>query len=162
MSLIDIMKMFADDESAEQWFIERRWRDGIKCPHCHSDNIHEKTKHATMHHRCRPCRKFFSVRTGTPMQESKLGYQKWAIAFYLMATGIKGTSSMKLHRDLGITQKSTWHLAHRIRECWNTEAEKFKGPIEADEAYFGGKETNKHSIKKLKAGRGTVGKTPVI
>ena len=162
MSLFDVLKMFPDDESAEQWFIERRWRDGIECPHCHSDNIQEKSEHATMRHRYRSCRKFFSVRTGTAMQDSKLSYQKWALALYLMATGIKGTSSMKLHRDLGITQKSAWHLAHRIRESWETEGEKFIGPIEADEAYFGGLEKNKHSSKKLRAGRGVVGKTPVL
>ena len=162
MSLFDVLKMFTDDESAEQWFIERRWRDGIECPHCHSNNIQEKSKHATMRHRCRSCRKFFSVRTGTAMQDSKLSYQKWALALYLMATGIKGTSSMKLHRDLGITQKSAWHLAHRIRESWDIKGEKFIGPIEADEAYFGGLEKNKHSSKKLNAGRGAVGKTAVL
>ena len=59
------------------------------------------------------------MRTGTPMHASNLGLQTWAIAFYLLATGIKGTSSMKLHRDLKITQKSAWHLAHRIRESWS-------------------------------------------
>ena len=80
MSLIDVMAMFPDDESAEKWFIERRWPDGISCPHCHGDNIQEKAAHATMRHRCRSCRKFFSVRIGTAMQNTKLGYQKWALA----------------------------------------------------------------------------------
>ena len=69
---------------------------------------------------------------------------------------------MKLHRDLGITQKSAWHMAHRIRECWNAAADKFAGPVEADETYIGGKEGNKHADKKLHAGRGTVGKTAVV
>ena len=64
-----------------------------------------------MAHRCRDCRKFFSVKIGTVMESSNLGYQVWAIATYLMHTSIKGVSSMKLHRDLGITQKSAWHLA---------------------------------------------------
>ena len=61
-------------------------------------------------YRCRDCRKDFSVKLGTLMEGSKLGFQKWAMAIYLMMTGIKGTSSMKLHRDLGITQKTAWHL----------------------------------------------------
>ena len=69
---------------------------------------------------------------------------------------------MKLHRDLGITQKSAWYLAHRIRESWEDSDCKFEGPIEGDEAFFGGKESNKHKAKKLNAGRGPVGKTPVL
>ena len=69
---------------------------------------------------------------------------------------------MKLHRDLGVTQKSAWYMAHRIREAWDVTADKFTGPVEADETYIGGKETNKHASKKLNAGRGTVGKTAVV
>ena len=68
---------------------------------------------------------------------------------------------MKLHRDLGITQKSAWHLAHRIREAWNVAADKFAGPVEVDETHMGGLEKNKHESKKLNAGRGTVGKVAV-
>ena len=95
------------------------------------------------------------------MQASNLGYQVWAFAIYILTTGIKGTSSMKLHRDLGITQKSAWHLAHRIRQTWGIKKENFDGPVETDETYIGGKEGNKHKRKKLNAGRGTVGKIPV-
>ena len=78
-------------------------------------------------------------------------------------TNLKGVSSMKLHRDLGISQKSAWHLAHRLREAWRQyEATEYKGPVEVDECYIGGLERNKHNSKKLNAGGGTVGKTAVI
>ena len=76
------------------------------------------------------------------------------MAFYLYSTNLKGVSGMKLHRELGINQKSAWHLAHRIHEVWNHETERMAGPVEANEAYMGD--------KKLHAGRGTVGKTAVV
>ena len=117
-----------------------------------------------MPYRCREkeCAKRFSVRTKTPMESSKLGFQVWAIALYQVTTNLKGVSSMKLHRDLGITQRSAWFLAHRLREAWKDHEPQFAGPVEVDETFIGGKEKNKHSNKKLKAGRGAVGKAIVV
>ncbi|MDE0147844.1 MAG: IS1595 family transposase [Rhodospirillaceae bacterium] len=115
------------------------------------------------HHpfRCRKCRKRFSVKTGTVMEASNIGYQNWAVAIYLFMTSLKSVSSMKLARELGITQKAAWFLAHRLRDAYRADTGLFGGPVEVDEAYMGGRESNKHADKKLQAGRGTVGKSIV-
>ena len=161
LSLVQITKMFPSDEAAEAWFVETRWPDGLQCPHCESPNVATVKSRKPMPYRCRSCRKHFSVRTHTLMQNSRLGYQVWAIAVYLMSTGIKGTAAMKLHGDLGIAYTSAWRLAHKIRETWRDEHPTFTGPVEADESFVGGLEKNKHADKKLRMGGGTVGKLPV-
>lgn len=161
-TLVQAVRKFGNDKDAEKWFINKRWPDDIRCPDCDSSRISERKNRKPMPFRCRACSKDFSVRTGTVMQSTKLGLSKWAIAMFLMSTNLKGVSSMKLHRDLGITQKSAWHLAHRIRESWTDIKETFGGTVEVDETYVGGLEKNKHESKKLRAGRGAVGKTQVV
>lgn len=160
ITLAALFKMFPDDATAEAWFVEQRWPDGIACPRCGDTDI-AAAKHPRMRYRCRGCNKLFTVKVGSMMEGSNLGYRVWAIAIYAMSTNLKGVSSVKLHRDLGITQKSAWYLAHRIRESWVEFPDLFAGPVEVDETYVGGLETNKHGNKKLKAGRGTVGKVAV-
>ena len=161
VSLVEIMRRFPSDKAAHDWFASVRWPDGPHCPRCESDNVQVGTKHKTMPYRCRPCRRYFSVKTGTVMEDSKLGCQTWAVAIYLLTTGLKGQSSMKLHRDLGITQKTAWHLAHRIRQTFATEPESFDGPVEADETYFGGKKKNRPLSERRLEGRGVAGKVAV-
>ena len=106
---MELAEMFPDDAAAEAWISKIRWPDGPRCPQCDSGNIQEGAKHPSMPYRCRSCRKFFSVRTGTVMQNSNLGAKVWMWATYLLSTNLKGVSSRKLHRDLNVTQKTAWH-----------------------------------------------------
>ena len=142
----------------------QRWTSGVACPFCGTLNVATVPSRKPQPFRCREkaCRKSFSVKTGTLLHSSNLPLSKWAIAFFLYTTNLKGVSSMKLHRDLGIAQSSAWYMAHRIRGMWTAEADKFAGPVEVDETYIGGKERNKHEYKKQHAGRGPVGKAAVV
>ena len=142
LTLIQLGNIFPDDAAAQRWFARSCWPNGPHCPSCGSFNVQSNIKHKTMTHRCRDCpdKRFFSLKTGTVMEGSKLGFRTWAIAVYLVTTNLKGVSSMKLHRDLGVTQKTAWHLAHRIRKSLEISEAPFSGPIEVDETYMGGKE----------------------
>ena len=112
---------------------------------------------------CRDCRSYFSVRTGTTLQNSRLPLRKWAFAAYLYVTSLKSISSMKLHRDIEVTQRTAWFMLHRLRQSWETSVEPFIGPVEVDESYFGGRRRNMSNKKrKALAGRGPVGKTAVV
>lgn len=169
LTLAQLFRKFPDDEAARKHIETVFWPDGPRCPYCGSSDVQSNIKHPTMTHRCRSCpnRKMFSLRTGTIMQGSRLGYQTWAVAVYLITTSLKSVSSMKLHRDLGITQKTAWFLAHRIREAYRGLEGPFMGPAEADETYFGGQRKNmdKAACKKLREtqpGRGPIGKAVVI
>ena len=167
ITLKQILRMFPNDEIAEQWFTEQRWPNGVCCPVCGSVNVQTGCQHKTMPYRCREkeCVKKFSVKTGTVMEGSKVGYQDWLLGAFLLMTSLKSVSSMKLHRDLGITQKSAWFLAQRLRVALSQDGTLFAGPVEVDETYFGGRRRNMSNTtrKALAAtGRGAVGKTAVV
>ena len=164
LTFFDVAKMFSDEENARKWISDHRWPDGPCCPRCGSTSVQSNIKHKSMTHRCRDCpgKSMFSVKMGTVMEGSKLPYRAWAVGIYLFTTNIKGISSMKLHRELGIGQKAAWFMLARLRKAYESEVDPFSGPVEVDETYIGGKEKNKHNSKKLRYGRGTIGKTAVV
>ena len=169
LTLLQIADMFRDEAAAVAWIAEGRWPDGPFCPKCGSLNIQSDIRHRTMTHRCRGCntgksRTMFTLRMGTVMEGTKLPYRVWAIGLYLFATNIKGISSMRLHRELGITQKSAWFMLHRLRKAAESGHGMFAGPVEVDETYMGGKRANMSNAKRkplANTGRGAVGKTAV-
>ena len=163
ISLMALTEMFPDEKSAVDWFEAIQWPNGRHCGHCGCTDTKEVPNAKPMPYWCRDCKSYFSARTGTTIESSRLPLRKWAFAIYLYVTSLKGVSSMKLHRDLKVTQKTAWFMLHRLREAWGASGlEAMLGPVEVDETYMGGREKNKRASKKLRTGRGTVGKTAVV
>ena len=164
ISMVELFGRWPTDAAAEAWFVERRWPEGVHCPHCGSLNVQIGAKHKTMPYRCREkeCAKRFSAKTGTVMEGNKLGFQVWMIATYLLSTNLNSVSSVKLYRNLKINQRSAWFLAHRLRVALTERQEAFAEPLKADETYVGGRRTNMPKAKRRElTGRGAIGKTAV-
>ncbi len=162
-TLIEAVKYFADVDACNDYMKQVKWPDGkIVCPNCQSDRIGEIRTRRLL--RCKDCRKQLSYKVGTIFEDSALGLDKWFVAVWCVTNCKNGISSHELARDLGITQKSAWHMLHRIRLAMQEGTlMKMSGKCETDETFVGGKAKNMHKFpreRKIK-GRGAVGKTIV-
>ena len=166
VSMMHVADMFATEDQAVEWFERWLWPDGeITCMRCGSvGNAYRVKSGKPMPYRCRDCKKYFSLKTGTAMEDSKLPLRTWGWAIYLEMTSLKGVSSMKLRRDLGISQPTAWFLLHRIREAFaDVTPLVFEGPVEVDEAYVGGKLQRMRRDKRREARKKPLqGKTAVM
>jgi transposase-like protein len=160
-----LLKIYTDENAAREHLESLNWPDGPICPHC--GTVNEATKLAGKStrpgvYKCRPCQKPFSVTVGTVFERSKIKLNDWVHAVDLYTASKKGFSAHQLHRTLGVTYKTAWFMAHRIREAM---APKNSGPlggegkiVEADTTYVGGKEANKHRSKRDSKKIGGMGK----
>jgi len=138
LSTFEFFQCFPNEDAARLYFEKRRWGSTLPtCGHCGSIDIRECKDHKPMPYRCRSCRKHFSVRTGTVLAESRLPLQKWLLAIYMLTSARKGIPSTQMARELGITQKSAWFLAQRIRETWLKDRDGNMGNhTQVDETYL--------------------------
>ncbi len=169
-NLIQFYQKFGTEEQCQRFLFENRWADGVTCPKC--GEIGVKTyKLASGRIKCASCRNTFTVRSRSIFEDSPVPLQKWFLAIYLCGSYKKGISSIQLSKYLGITQKTAWFMLQRIRYVFENDSfEMLTGDVEMDEAYIGGKDSNKHHSKRLKTltGKGAQGygsknsKAPVV
>jgi transposase-like protein len=163
-------QFFHDEKAAYVWLEGVIWPNGPVCPHCGCSGritvVGGKTARMGLK-RCLDCKKQFTVTVGTVFERTRVALNLWLQAAHLLCSSKKGMSSHQIHRILGVTYKTAWFMTHRLREAMRDGHFPAKlggngAVVEADETYVGGKEKNKHQHKKLNAGRGAVGKEPVL
>jgi hypothetical protein len=159
-TLQDTIIHFKEYQNCKTFMMELRWPDGVvKCPHCGSEHITHLENAGVWKCYAGHDRPRFSLKTGTIFEDSPLGLDKWLTAVWLVVNCKNGISSYEVSRVLGVTQKSTWFMDHRIRfALHNGSLDKLSGEIEADETFIGGKARTMHKSKRAQKITGTGGK----
>ncbi|HEX4738129.1 MAG TPA: IS1595 family transposase [Allosphingosinicella sp.] len=161
-TLMEAVRYFADPDVALQHMVELRWPNGVTCPTCKRRDVRFIPTRRIWECRAKHSRKQFSAKVGTIFEDSALPLDKWFVAIWMVANCKNGISSYEMGRALGITQKSAWHMNHRIRLAMKLGTiEKMDGHIEADETYIGGKAINRHKGDPRR-GPGTADKVGVV
>ncbi len=158
-TLQEAILYFADPVNCREYLVARRWPNGVTCPRCGSQNVLLLEKYNRWHCREKHNAPQFTLKTGTIMEDSPIGLDKWMTAMWQIVNCKNGISSYEIHRALGITQKTAWFLDHRIRLALTSGSfEKLTGEVEADETFIGGKARNMHIGKRQRRITGTGGK----
>src|ERR1039458_4964289 len=153
-TLQEAVLYFADPANCREYMVPRRWADGIVlCPACGSDRVKFQEQHNRWQCTNRHPRRQFTLKTGTIMEDSPIGLDKWLVTMWLVASNRNGISSWELHRGLGVTQKTAWFLLHRVRLAMQDDLTggSLGGEVEVDETFIGGKERNMHKDRKRRA-----------
>jgi len=153
---------FSDANNCSNFLSQMRWPNGVECPVCDSREVSYLSTRRLW--KCKACKKQFSVKVGSIMEDSPIGLDRWMAAIWLIANAKNGISSCELARSLGMTQKSAWFVLHRIRKAMqNGSLGKLSGHVEVDETFIGGLARNFHISKRKKlALNGFVGKVAVM
>jgi transposase-like protein len=144
-TLLEAVRFFSDEDVALRFAIPIRWENGVPtCPHCAS--IRASFLSTRRIWKCLACRKQYSLKIGTVLEDSPISLTKWLPAMWLLANCKNGISSYELARALDVTQKTAWFMLHRLRHAMaDLSTDKFSGDVEIDETYIGGKVTNMHA-----------------
>jgi transposase-like protein len=168
LKMSELERLFPTEEACKTFLTKQRWPERVRCPRCDNNKVYT-LKHRPFHWQCQKCSPKgyrFSVITGTVFENTKYPLKTWFTVAFLMLHSKKGMSALQIKRMVfhdKASYETVWYMCQRVRAAMNNEEFKeLLGIVEVDETFIGGKEKNKHASKRLNAGRGTVGKTPVI